>query len=290
MSYTEPITPLEPIKNINIQKATLGKKLFSDTILSIDNTISCASCHHLNAGGDDGLKFSFGVHGKVGDINSPTVFNAVYNFRQFWDGRASTLIHQTWGPIENPVEMGNTFTKLIKKLKKSPYKKEFNAIYEDGITKHNIADAITEFEKTLVTLNSPFDQYLKGDLSAISTDEKEGYILFKENGCIACHHGRNIGGNLYNKFGVMEEAKSDRLGRYDVTKNEADKYYFKVPSLRNIKETAPYLHDGRYDNLDEVVKFMARYQLGRTLSETDIKKIVSFLETLTGEIPESIKP
>ena len=283
----EPITPIPQTIEVNEKKAELGKKLFFDTILSADNTISCASCHDLQNGGDDGLKFSFGISGKEGDINSPTVYNAVYNFRQFWNGSAKDLAHQTWGPIENPVEMGNKFNKLIFTLKQTSYKKEFDNIYKDGITKINIGDAIAEYEKTLITPNAPFDKYLRGDKLAITQEQKDGYELFKTKGCIACHHGINVGGNLYNKFGVMENVKSKRLGRYEVTKNEADKYYFKVPSLRNIAETAPYLHDGRYDNLEDVVKFMAHYQLGRIVSEEEVNKIVVFLSSLTGEIPSS---
>ncbi len=283
----EPITPIPQSVEVDEQKVELGKKLFFDTILSADNTISCASCHDLQNGGDDGLKFSFGIEGKEGDINSPTVYNAVYNFRQFWNGRAKNLAHQTWGPIENPIEMGNTFDKLIVTLNQTSYKKDFLDIYSDGVTKDNIADAIAEYEKTLITPNAPFDKYLRGDKSAISQKQKDGYELFKTKGCIACHHGVNVGGNLYNKFGVMQEVKSKRLGRYEVTKNEADKYYFKVPSLRNIALTAPYLHDGRFDKLEEVVKFMARYQLGRTVSQEEVDKIVSFLNSLTGEIPSS---
>jgi len=283
----EPITPIPLSVEVDKQKVALGEKLFFDTILSADNTISCATCHDLQNGGDDGLKFSFGIDGKEGDINSPTVYNAVYNFRQFWNGRASDLSHQTWGPIENPVEMGNSFQKLIYILNKTPYREEFLDIYEDGITKHNIADTIAEYEKTLITPNAPFDKYLRGDKSAISQAQKDGYELFKTKGCIACHHGVNVGGNLYNKFGVMQEVESKRLGRYEVTKNEADKYYFKVPSLRNIAQTAPYLHDGRYEELEDVVKFMARYQLGRTISQEEVDKIVGFLHALTGEIPVS---
>jgi len=270
-------------------KVKLGKKLFFDPILSADNSVSCASCHDLQNGGDDGLKFSVGINGQEGDINTPTVLNAAYNFRQFWNGRADTLLHQTWGPIENPIEMGHTFDKLITILKQTSYKKEFDAIYEDGITKHSIGDAIAEFEKTLITLNSPFDRYLKGDESAITQDQKDGYRLFKSVGCIACHHGKNVGGNLYNKFGVMKNSKSKRLGRYEVTQKESDKYYFKVSSLRNINMTGPYLHDGRYDSLVDVVKFMAQYQLGRIISEEEVRKIISFLNSLSGEIPSSIK-
>ena len=283
----EPITPIPQTVQVDEQKVKLGKKLFFDTILSADNTISCASCHDLQNGGDDGLKFSFGIRGQEGDINSPTVYNAVYNFRQFWNGRAKDLAHQTWGPIEDPVEMGNNFHNLINTLSKTSYKEEFIDIYKDGVTKNNIADAIAEYEKTLITPNAPFDKYLRGDKNAITQKQKDGYELFKAKGCIACHHGVNVGGNLYNKFGVMEGVKSKRLGRYEVTKNEADKYYFKVPSLRNIEKTAPYLHDGRYEKLEDVVKFMARYQLGRVVSQEEVDKIVSFLNALTGEIPLS---
>ncbi len=283
----EPITPIPQSVEVNEQKAKLGKKLFFDTILSADNTISCATCHDLQNGGDDGLKFSFGIGGQEGSINSPTVYNSAYNFRQFWNGRAKDLTHQTYGPIENPVEMGNKLDKLIVTLNKTPYKKEFENIYSDGVTKKNIGDAIAEYEKTLITPNSPFDNYLRGDKSAISQNEKDGYELFKTKGCIACHHGVNVGGNLYNKFGVMREVESKRVGRYEVTKNKADKYYFKVPTLRNIAQTAPYLHDGRYDKLEDVVKFMARYQLGRTVSQEEVDKIVSFLYSLSGEIPSS---
>ncbi|MEN8303630.1 MAG: cytochrome c peroxidase, partial [Campylobacterota bacterium] len=219
-SNAEPITPIPQKTEVDKEEAELGKKLFFDTILSVDNTISCASCHDLQNGGDDGLKFSFGIKGLEGDINAPTVYNAAYNFRQFWNGRAEDLAHQALAPIENPVEMGNTFRNLIATLNKTPYRKQFGNVYSDGITKENIGDAIAEYEKTLITPNAPFDKYLRGDKSAISQKQKEGYELFKTKGCITCHHGINVGGNLYNKFGVMEEAISKRLGRYEVTKNE----------------------------------------------------------------------
>jgi len=284
----EPITPLKSMK-VEPKKVELGKALFFDTRLSKNNTISCATCHDLENGGDDGLKSSFGINGQQGDINSPTVYNSVYNFKQFWNGRAKDLADQATGPIENPVEMGHDFTTLIKELKKTSYKQKFATIYDDGITKNNIANAIAEFEKTLITLNSPFDKYLNGDKSALSKDAKDGYKLFKQKGCIACHHGINVGGNLYNKFGVMQMLDSKRLGRYEVTGKEEDKLYFKVPTLRNIELTAPYLHDGRYDKLEDTVKFMARYQLGRILTKEEIKKIVIFLKSLTGEIPQSAK-
>jgi len=288
-SYAEPITVIPPKISVNSEKSDLGKQLFFDTILSRDNTVSCASCHDLNSGGDDNLKFSFGIDGQEGDINSPTVYNSVYNFRQFWNGSAKDLAEQAKGPIENPIEMGNTFENLIKTLNQTPYKNKFKNIYADGITKENIVDAIAEFEKTLTTPNSPFDKYLSGDKNAITQKQKDGYDIFKSKGCIACHHGVNIGGNLYNKFGVMKDTQSKRTGRHEVTKNEADKYYFKVPSLRNIAKTSPYLHDGRFDTLDDTVKFMVHYQLGRIITQDEVDKVVAFLNSLTGETPENIK-
>lgn len=288
-SCAEPISPIPLTIEVDKQKVKLGEKLFFDTMLSADDTISCASCHDIANGGDDGLKFSFGINGQEGDINSPTVLNSAYNFRQFWDGRAKNLAHQAGGPVENPIEMGFKFDQLIKKLENTSYKKEFDNIYDDGITKKNITDAIAEFEKTLITPNAPFDKYLRGDKSAITQQQKDGYELFKSKGCIACHHGINVGGNLYNKFGVMEDAKSKSLGRYAITKKESDKYYFKVPTLRNIEHTSPYLHDGRFTDLEDTVKFMAHYQLGRMVTDDEIEKIVSFLKSLNGKIPASNK-
>lgn len=286
---SEPIQPIPDSLPVDSQKVKLGKELYFDPVLSKDNTVSCANCHDLQHGGDDGLIFSVGIGGQRGDINSPTVYNSVFNFRQFWNGRSKDLKEQAKGPIENPIEMGHRFEDLIPILEKTSYKEKFENIYEDGITEDNIAEAIAEFEKTLITPNSAFDRYLKGDKDAISKHQKEGYEIFKEKGCIACHHGINVGGNLYNKFGVMEDAKSKREGLYEVTKKDHDRYYFKVPTLRNIEKTAPYLHDGRYDNLNDVVKFMAHYQLGRTISEEEVHRIVDFLYSLSGELPKGVE-
>ena len=282
----EPITPIPLEISVDIKKANLGKELFFDTILSKDNTISCHSCHLLTQGGDDNLQFSVGIDGKIGNINAPTVLNSTFNFVQFWDGRAKNLQEQAMAPITNPIEMGHNFEELIKKLEKSSYKQKFDSIYKDGITPFNLSNAIAEYEKTLITPNSPFDRYLRGEKDAISNETKEGYELFKTQGCIACHHGINVGGNLYAKFGVISQLQSDSKGRYEVTKNELDKYYFKVPTLRNIELTAPYLHDGRIDNLEDIVKFMAHYQLGKSLSTEDVDKIVLFLKSLTGNIKD----
>ncbi|WP_258238303.1 cytochrome-c peroxidase [Arcobacter sp. CECT 8983] len=279
------IEPIPTNIEFDYNKAILGKKLFFDTKLSKNNSISCATCHDLNNGGDDGLKFSVGINGQVGNINAPTVLNSVFNFRQFWDGRAKDLAEQAKGPIENPIEMGHEFSELIKVLKENSfYKKSFKSIYKEGITKDNIANAIAEFEKTLITPNASFDKYLKGDENAITSFEKEGFDLFKDKGCISCHNGINIGGNLYSKFGMIIDIDSKNLGKYNVTKNELDKYYFKVPSLRNISSTAPYFHDGRFSDLKEVVKTMALVQLGRPVTDLEIEKIVAFLKTLNGEL------
>ena len=280
----EPITPIPLEIEFDKDKANLGKELFFDPILSKDNTISCHSCHLLEQGGDDNLQFSRGVGGKVGNMNAPTVFNSTFNFVQFWDGRAKNLQEQAQGPITSEVEMAHTFEEIIKILNNTEYKEKFKKIYKDGVTKDNITDSLAQFQKTLITPNSPFDRYLRGDKNAISKEQRQGYELFKNQGCIACHHGVNVGGNLYAKFGLISELQSDSKGRYEVTKNELDKYYFKVPTLRNIELTSPYLHDGRIEELEDVVKFMAHYQLGKSLSEEEVKKIVLFLKSLTGDL------
>jgi cytochrome c peroxidase len=284
-SFAENITPIPLyVDDVNIEKVRLGKKLFFDPILSKDGTVACAGCHLLDDGGDDNQKVSYGIKGKTGTRNSPTVLNSRYNFVQFWDGRAENLEDQAKGPIENPVEMGNNFPNLIKTLNSSKYKNEFEKIYKDGISKKNIVNALAEYEKTLITPNSSFDKYLRGNKDAITSEQKRGYELFKKEGCIACHNGVNIGGNLYSKSGFFKPIKSDDLGRYYITQNKEDKHFFKVPTLRNIEKTAPYLHDGRFDKLKDVVESMISYQLGKKKNSTDVKSIVEFLKSLNGEL------
>lgn len=284
------IKPLPLKLDYDEKKALLGKQLYNDPALSGDGTVSCASCHILDAGGDDNLKFSFGIKGREGEINAPTVLNARYNFSQFWDGRAKDLPEQAMGPVENPVEMGNNFTTLVKTLKnQKPYRDLFGKIYPNGITKENIVDAIAEFEKALVTPNAPFDRYLRGDDNAISDLQKEGYELFQRKGCIACHNGVNVGGNLYQRFGIFEHYESKNKGRYNVTGKEEDLHYFKVPTLRNITLTSPYFHDGSVEKLEDAVRKMAQHQLGRKLQDDEVGKIVLFLESLTGDTPTILK-
>jgi len=281
------ITPIPQKIAYDSYKASLGKKLFFDTRLSKNDTISCASCHILEDGGDDNLPVSFGIDGKTGLRNSPTVFNAVYNYSQFWDGHAKSLAEQVQGPVHNPVEMGTNFKEIVPKLNQDKeYKTQFAKIYKDGITPQNIADAIAEFEKALTTPNSRFDKYLRGDKKALSKEEIEGYKLFKEYGCISCHNGVNMGGNLLQKIGVVKEFIHEDFGLYNITKKEEDRYYFKVPSLRNVAITAPYFHDGRIPTLEKAVEKMMEHQVGFVLKEKEFEYVIKFLKTLTGETPK----
>lgn len=287
---TEPISPLPLALALDQRRVELGRRLFHEARLSSDGSISCASCHNLTSGGVDRLPHSRGIGGAEGAINAPTVFNSGYNFRQFWDGRAETLEDQVDGPLQNPVEMGGTWPKVIALLSEdSTYGTEFAAVYPDGVQPKNIKDAIATFERSLVTPNSRFDRFLRGDQDALNENEREGYRLFKRIGCVSCHQGMNIGGNVYQKLGIMEDYFGSRgqvvaadFGRFNVTRREEDRYFFKVPSLRNVAVTAPYLHDGTVQTLRDAVRVMARYQLGVRLEAAEEAAIVAFLYTLTG--------
>ncbi|MBU0719738.1 c-type cytochrome [bacterium] len=289
----EPISPIPLHHGADIKKAKLGKELFFDTILSKDNTISCLSCHDLSNGGSDSRTVSSGFSGREGNIQSLTVFNAKYNFKQFWNGRAANLLEQAKEPLNNPAEHNMNPQALEEKLNNSSYyKSRFKKVYSiDTIAYAYILDAIVEFEKALTTPNSKFDKYLREE-EELSEEEKEGYTLFKQNGCITCHNGINIGGNSFQKMGTFLEYKSQQEypDRYDVTGKKAHRNVFKVPTLRNIALTAPYFHDGSAKNLQEAVKSMSQYNLGLILSDEETKKIVSFLNTLTGEMPKILEP
>ncbi|MBF0265077.1 MAG: c-type cytochrome [Gammaproteobacteria bacterium] len=291
----EPITPLTPLPEESADKVKLGKKLFHETKLSKNNTIACVSCHNLHNGGVDGLQFSVGINGTIGRINAPTVFNSGYSIAQFWDARASSLEDQVFFPIHDDLEMGSNWKEVISKLSAVPdYVHSFKSIYKKEISRELIQDAIASFERSLVTLDSPFDLYLKGNDHAISVKAKKGYDLFKSYGCISCHHGRLVGGNMYEKMGLIknyfdkDDIKKEDLGRFNVTGKENHKHEFKVPSLRNIELTAPYFHDGSSKTLANAVSVMGRFQLGRNIPEQDISLIVSFLKSLTGKLPASI--
>jgi len=287
----------QPIQPIPMQvmpdrvKVQLGEMLFHDPQLSSDNTISCASCHDLKQGGTDRLRVSIGVNGALGTINAPTVFNCRFNDSQFWDGRVETLEEQIDSPIQARTEMASTWPEVIRKLRQSSeYSSRFKAVYDDGITQDNIKDAIATFERSLITPNSRFDRFLNGDGNAITAEEKEGYRRFRTYGCVACHQGVNVGGNMFHDLGVFGDYFKDRgnitqadFGRYNVTGEERDRYVFKVPSLRNVVLTAPYFHDGSATTLKEAVQTMGKYQLGRELSDEDTTLIIRFLVTLTGK-------
>ena len=285
----EVIQPLPRRLNVNWEKAKLGEKLFNDKRLSGDDSISCATCHGLDKGGTDRRQYSLGINGQEGHINSPTVFNSRFNFVQFWDGRAPTLVAQAHGPVHNPIEMGSNWEEAIAKLKKDPrFVKAFKSVYGRKYSGDNMADAIAEFERTLVT-PSRFDQYLLGKADAISAEEKKGYELFKKHGCASCHYGVNLGGKSFEKMGETKNYFKDRgnisvedYGRFNVTKEEHDRYRFKVPTLRNVAVSQPYLHDGSQDSLYDTVQVMAKYQFGHNISSKDANLIVKFLETLTG--------
>ena len=289
----EPIRPIMANTDVNPKKVELGFNLYHDTRLSVDNTVSCATCHGLNTGGVDNLKYSKGVAGNMGGVNAPTTYNAVYNFVQFWDGRAKTLAEQAAGPPLNPVEMASTsFDEIIAKLAQDKQMVEaFKALYPDGITEANITNAIEEFERTLVTPNSQFDKWLLGNNEALTAEELRGYELFKANNCATCHIGANLGGESYELMGLRQhyfQARGTELteednGRFKQTQEERDRHRFKVPGLRNIELTWPYYHDGTRATMEEAVRDMAFYQYDVVLDDAEVAAIVAFLRTLTGE-------
>lgn len=290
----EPIQPIEPLKNVNLALAELGKKLYFDPRLSRSGFISCNSCHNLSMGGTDNLKTSIGHGWAQGPINSPTVLNSSLNVAQFWDGRAADLKEQAGGPIANPAEMGFTHVLAVDVIRNIPgYVREFRLVFGDEMVSiDKITDAIAEFENTLVTPNSRFDQWLLGDENAITAFEREGYELFKTSGCVACHNGPAVGGNSFQKMGLVEPYQTNNPveGRAAVTGKDADRFTFKVPTLRNVELTYPYFHDGEAETLTEATDIMGRLQLGRTFSDDENAKIVAFLKTLTGDQPQFLMP
>jgi cytochrome c peroxidase len=286
--------PLPTSVEVNSAQAELGRRLYHDPHLSGDGTLSCASCHDIAEGGDDGLAVSVGIAGQQGPINAPTVLNSAYNVAQFWDGRAATLEEQAAGPVGNPIEMGADWEQVVAYLAQDPtYADAFANAYEDGVTQANATHAIAEFERSLITPNSRFDQYLRGDDEALTDEEKAGFQLFFEVGCATCHNGPALGGRSFQRMGAVNDYFADRgevtepdYGRFNATGDEADRFHFKVPILRNVELTAPYLHDASAETLEEAVLSMGHYQLGRDLTEAQVAQIVAFLRTLTGDIPD----
>ena len=287
----EPIKPIPEEVEVNAAKVMLGRMLFYDPRLSKDNTVSCYSCHKLGSGGDDDRQFSIGVEGKLGQINSPTVFNVGLNFKQLWDGRANTVEDINDVPVQAPSVMGSHWPEVVAKLDEhESYPARFHALYPDGINSENIKNALGEFLKSLTTPHGRFDRWLKGEDTALTEQEKRGYALFKDYGCASCHQGANVGGNMFQVLGVFKEyfkqrgniTEADR-GRYNVTGNPADRYLFRVPSLRLAALTAPYLHDGSATTLRDAVDVMFEFQLGREVPDEEKEAIVAFIKTLVGE-------
>lgn len=307
----EPAAPPKPTFNINMvaafkpalpkefenkadpiteEKIALGRMLYFDKRLSKNQDLSCNSCHILEKYGVDGEKTSPGHKGQRGARNSPTVYNAAGHFVQFWDGRSPDVEDQATGPVLNPVEMALPDDAAVKKVLSSipeyvaAFKKAFPED-KDPVSLKNAGRAMGAFERRLVT-PSPWDKLLEGDEKALTDEQKEGFMTFLNSGCTACHMGTLVGGTSYQKVGSVQPWPNQAdQGRFDETKNEADKMMFKSPSLRNVTETAPYFHDGSAATLEEAVKMMGKYQLGRDLSDADVKSIVAFLGALKGELP-----
>lgn len=290
----EPISPIDPPKIDRPEIVELGKKLFFDPRLSKSGFISCNSCHNLSLGGTDNLKTSIGHKWNQGPISSPTVLNSSMNLAQFWDGRAKDLKEQAGGPIANPGEMAFTHELAVDVLRSIPgYVTEFKKAFgSDKIDIDSITTAIAAFEETLVTPNSRFDLWLKGDPKALSAQELAGYKLFKESGCVACHNGPAVGGKSFQKMGLIEpyQTASGAVGRAAVTGDDADRFTFKVPTLRNVELTYPYFHDGEAATLTQAVDVMGRLQLGRQFTPEENVRIVAFLRTLTGDQPKFSLP
>lgn len=287
--YWEPLPATMPGAETDTPaKIALGKRLFFEKRLSVNDEQACGSCHRLEDGGAgvDNLSTSPGARGQFGNRNTPTVLNAGWQFAQFWDGRAPDLVEQAKEPILNPIEMGMpNETAVEQKLRGIPeYVQAFSNVFPDSsepVTYQNMAEAIAAFERTLRT-EDRLDDFLNGDLTALSESEQRGLKTFIKINCVKCHDGPLIGGGAFERLGEKQEYENQAdLGRYEVTKDESDKMFFKVPSLRNVALTAPYFHDGRVETLDEAVRTMAKLQLDRQLSDEQVKDIVSFLRALS---------
>jgi cytochrome c peroxidase len=290
LAAQEPIEPITAPKIANPALVELGKKLYFDPRLSKSGFISCNSCHNLSMGGTDNIATSIGHNWNKGPINAPTVLNSSMNLAQFWDGRAKDLQAQAGGPIANPGEMASNHALAVEVLQSIPgYVTEFKRVFgDDRVSIDEVTKAIAAFEETLVTPNSRFDKWLRGDAKALTGEELAGYKLFKDSGCVSCHNGQAVGGNSYQKMGVVAPYKtsSTATGRAGVTGNDADRLKFKVPTLRNVELTYPYFHDGAAATLKDAVDTMGRLQLGKTFTDAENARIVAFLKTLTGDQPD----
>lgn len=286
------VRPLPKVAHVDWKKAELGQKLYHDKRLSGNDTVSCATCHDLAKGGTDQAAVSTGIRGQKGGINAPTTFNAGYQVKQFWDGRAATLEDQADGPPNNPVEMGSNWTQILEKLNQdAELAAAFQAVYPEGFSKKTVTNAIAVYERTLLTPDAPFDRYLKGEAAALSEAAARGWHAFQVRGCVTCHTGELLGGQSFEKLGVAGDyfaARGTPLtdadnGRFNHTKLEADRAFFKVPTLRNVARTHPYFHDASAADLGQAVRAMATFQRGTRLDDVEVADLVAFLESLTGQ-------
>ncbi|WP_425328365.1 cytochrome-c peroxidase [Pseudomonas nitroreducens] len=293
-SIFKPI-PEQPSDKLDPNQIDLGRQLFFEPRLSASHVISCNTCHNIGTGGADNVPASSGHAWQKGARNSPTVFNAVFNVAQFWDGRAKDLEEQAKGPVQNPVEMHNTPKNVEATLQSMPeYVAAFGKAFpgdKQAVSFDNMARALQAFESTLITPNSRFDLYLKGDETALDAKEKKGLQTFMSAGCISCHNGVNLGGQAYFPFGLVKKPDgkilpTGDLGRFEVTKTQNDQYVFRAAPLRNIALTAPYFHSGQVWNLEEAVAIMGTAQLGKQLNAEEVGDIVAFLKTATGKQPK----
>jgi cytochrome c peroxidase len=287
--------PAPPTNLTYAQKVELGKQLYFDGRLSKNNAISCAFCHNPGTGFADARQFSIGAFGTAGGRQAPTVYNTAFNPLQFWDGRAGSLEEQAIGPVHNPIEMAETHETVVPKIGKIPgYKKQFRAVFGKDVSLQSIAEAVAAFERTIISANSAFDKYVMGDSNAMDESAVRGLALFKGKArCILCHNGPNFTDNQFHNLGVPQEGMlKEDLGRYEVTRLERDKGAFKTPTLRSITETAPYMHDGVFKTLEEVIDFLDQgggpnphlSQLMKPLGLSTEEKtdLVAFLKALTG--------
>jgi len=286
----DPVEPIAPDLTLDPRKVALGERLFGDPALSGDDAVACSTCHFAARGMGDGVARSHGPNRKETRYNSPTLFNVAQNYKFNWTGKFESLEEQLNAPMTNPAVMGAKWEDVIAKLQKNAgYRRDFEALYlRQGITQATITDALVSYERSLSTPDARFDRYLRGDESALTADEKAGYELFRTHGCVSCHQGANLGGNMLERFGAVRDyfdagaVPEADLGHFNDTKREEDRFVFRVPSLRNVALTAPYFHDGSATTLEMAVDVMANYQLGRPLTSEQTRLLVGFLGTLTG--------
>lgn len=286
----EPITPIPLSVDLPADRVALGQRLFNDPKLAGKSHLACADCHILEAGGDDGRQIADGPGSGKMSLNTPTLFNVAYNGRIGWFGSHTSLQAQASTDLAKRTHDSQPWPAIISYLRgNDKYRREFDTIYSDGITEDNVLDALITFERSLITPNAPFDRWLRGDETALDPLALEGYQRFQDLGCISCHQGVNIGGNLFQRIGIFGDFFADKetltpadQGRFSLTARERDRHVFRVPSLRNVAVTAPYFHDGRTESLREAIELVGRYQLNRELSDSDLDRLQAFLKSLTG--------